>query len=146
MKPKKIFCNGLVLSLFLAVSMFAASASADVVVVVSARSAVTRLTAEQVTRIFLGKTETLPNGGHAIPIDQAEGNTIRDEFYSKVANKSSSQVTAYWAKIIFTGDGHPPKLLEGNMAVRKAVADNPSAIGYIDKSAVDSSVRVILAP
>lgn len=146
MKPQKTFRNCLVLPLLLAVTMSAASASADVVVIVSARSAVTRLTAEQITKIFLGKTDAFPNGGHAVPIDQAEENAIRDEFYSKVANKSSSQINAYWAKAIFTGDGYPPKLLEGNMAVRKAVADNPNAIGYIDKSAVDSSVRVILAP
>ena len=126
--------------------MPAANASADVVVVVSARSAITRLTAEQVTKIFLGKTEAFPNGDGATPIDQVEGDPIRDEFYSKVAHKNAPQVTAYWAKIIFTGDGHPPKLLGGNAAVRKAVANNPNAIGYIDKSAVDSSIRVILDP
>lgn len=146
MVSKKLFRNCWTLPLSLAVSMYAASVYADVVVVVSARSAVTRLTAEQVTRIFLGKTDAFPNGGNAVPIDQAEGNITRDEFYSKVANKNSSQVTAYWARVIFTGDGYPPKLLEGNVAVRKAVADNPNAIGYIDKSAVNSSVRVILAP
>ncbi len=146
MKPQRIFLNGLVLPLSLAVSMSAMSASADVVVVVSTKSAVTRLTAEQITRIFLGKTDAFPNGGNAIPVDQAEGTTIRDEFYSKVTNKSSSQVTAYWARIIFTGDGQPPKSLQGNVTVKRAIADNPHAIGYIDKSAVDSSVRVVLEP
>lgn len=142
MKPKKILFNGLLLPLVL----FAASAYADVVVIVSAGNAITRMTPEQVTRIFLGKTNTFPNGNRAVPIDQAEGNATRDEFYSKVANKNSSQLTAYWARIIFTGDGRPPKLLGGNIAVRNAVADNPNAIGYVDKSAVDSSVRVILEP
>ncbi len=142
MEPKKIFLNGLLLPLFLV----AASASAEVVVIVSASSAITRLTHEQVTRIFLGKTDTFPNGSHVVPIDQSEGNAARDEFYSKVAKKNSSQLAAYWAKIIFTGDGRPPNLLGSNVAVRNAVADNPNVIGYIDKSAVDSSVRVILEP
>ena len=126
--------------------MYAVSACADVVVVVSANSTVTRLTAEQVINIFLGKTDIFPNGNSAVPIDQAEGNPIREEFYSKIANKNPSQISAYWAKIIFTGDGFPPKLLKDNMAVKKAVSDNPNAIGYIDKSVVDRSVRVILAP
>ena len=146
MNSPEIFRHCLAFSLFLTVTMAATSASADVVVVVSARSEITHLTAEQVTKIFLGKTDAFPSGGKVVPVDQAEGNAIRDEFYSKVVNKSSSQLTAYWAKIIFTGDGHPPKLLEGNVTVRKAVANNPNAIGYIDESAVDSSVRVILAP
>jgi ABC-type phosphate transport system substrate-binding protein len=141
-----MFRNSLILPLLLAVATFVASAHADVVVVVSAKSSVKSLTSEQTARIFLGKVVTFPNGQTAFPIDQPEGSAIRDEFYSKVAHKNPSQLTAYWAKVIFTGDGHPPKLLADNLAVRKAIASNPNAIGYIDKSAVNRSVRVVLKP
>jgi ABC-type phosphate transport system substrate-binding protein len=132
--------------LLLAVAMFAASAYADVVVVVSSKSAIKSLTAEQTKKIFLSKVVTFPNGQNVLPIDQPEGSTVRDEFYAKVAHMNSSQLTAYWAKIIFTGDGRPPQLLADNLAVRKAIAGNPNAIGYIDKSAVNRSVRVVLEP
>lgn len=131
----------------LMLSVFAASAHADVVVVVSANSAVIRLTTEQTARVFLGKVTTFPDGSNAVPVDQPEGSAIRDEFYAKVVNKNPSQLNAYWAKVIFTGgDSYPPKLVEGNVAVRRAVASNPNAIGYLDKNAVDSSVRVVLSP
>lgn len=126
--------------------MYAASAYADVVVVVSAKSAISSLTSEQATKIFLGKTETFPGGGNAIPIDQTEGNSVRDEFYSRIVHKNPAQVSAYWTKIIFTGDGYPPRQMDGDADVRKAVAGNPNAIGYINRSAVDSSVRVVLTP
>jgi ABC-type phosphate transport system substrate-binding protein len=81
-----------------------------------------------------------------VPVDQPEGSPIRDEFYTKVVHKNSSQLTAYWAKIIFTGDGRPPKLQPDSMAVRKMIASDPNAIGYIDKNAVNRSVRIILEP
>jgi ABC-type phosphate transport system substrate-binding protein len=136
----------LILALLLAVSVFAASAQAEVVVVVSSRSTVKTLTAEQTAKIFLGKVVTFPNGQTALPIDQPEGNAIRDEFYSKVAHKNPSQITAYWAKVIFTGDSRPPMLLVDSVAVRKAIAKNSNAIGYIDKTAVNRSVRVVLEP
>jgi ABC-type phosphate transport system substrate-binding protein len=129
-----------------AASEQAASAKTEVVVVVSAKSSVNSLTAEQTTRIFLGKVVTFPNGQTAMPIDLPEGSAIRDEFYSKVARKNSSQLTAYWAKVIFTGDGRPPKLLPDSIAVRKAITTNPNAIGYIEKSAVNRSVRIVLEP
>ena len=145
MKPLEIFRNCLKL-LLLAMTTVTASAHADVVVIVAAKSLVTSMSAAQTTRIFLGKVNTFPNDSAAVPIDQPEGSAIRDEFYSKVVHKNSSQLSAYWAKVIFTGDGRPPEILESNVAVRKAVAKNPKAIGYIDKSAVDKSVRVILAP
>jgi ABC-type phosphate transport system substrate-binding protein len=133
-------------TLLLAMSAIAGSARADVVVIVSAKSHVTSLSAEQTARIFLGKVSSFPDGGDALPIDQPQGRAIRDEFYTKVVHKNSSQLAAYWAKVIFTGDGRPPVMLENNTAVRKAVANDPNAIGYIDKSAVNRSVKVILAP
>jgi ABC-type phosphate transport system substrate-binding protein len=138
--------NSLMSALLLAISSFASSAYADVVVIVSSRSHIKSLTAEQTTKIFLGKIGTFPNGQTALPIDQPEGSAIRDEFYTKVVHKSPAQLTAYWAKIIFTGDGHPPKRLAGNAAVRKAIAGDPNAIGYIDRSAVNRSVRIVLKP
>ena len=141
-----ILHNGLKFTLLLAMLSLAFSAQAEVVVVVSSKSSVTSLTAEQTAKIFLGKVVTFPNERTAFPIDQPEGSTIRDEFYSKVAHKNSSQLTAYWAKIIFTGEGRPPQLISGDVAVRKAIANNPNAIGYIDKSAVNHSVRVVLKP
>ena len=117
-----------------------------VVVVVSSKSLVKSLTAEQTSKIFLGKVVTFPNGQAAVPIDQPEGSAVRDEFYTKVVHKNPSQLTAYWAKVIFTGDGRPPSLLADSVAVKKAIAHNPNAIGYIEKSAVNRSVRVVLEP
>jgi len=144
-KPLVVIRNCLKL-LLLAMSAVTVGAHAEVVVIVSAKSTITSLTPEQTARIFLGKVNNFPDDGDAIPIDQAEGSPIREEFYSKVVRKNSTQLAAYWAKIIFTGDGRPPQILESNVAVRKAVASNPNAIGYIEKSAVNKSVRVVLAP
>jgi ABC-type phosphate transport system substrate-binding protein len=145
-KPLQILCNYLALTALLALCMVASIAHAEVVVIVSAKSHIASLTAQQAARIFLGKANDFPGHDDAIPIDQAEGSAIRDEFYAKVVHKNSSQLSAYWAKIIFTGDGRPPVILNGNSAVRKAVASDPNAIGYIDKSAVNRSVRVVLEP
>lgn len=143
MKTYLCYCLAVLLILILS----AGGAGAEVVVVMSAKSAVVRLTAEQTARIFLGKVKGFQDGSTAIAFDQPEGAPIRDEFYAKVVGKNAAQLTAYWAKVIFTGgDSYPPTLLEGNAAVRRAVAGNPNAIGYIDKNFVDSSVRIILNP
>ncbi len=118
-------------------------ASADFVVVVSAKSPVGNLSAEQVFDIFLGKTSNFPGGGPTLPVDQLEGSALRDEFYAKVASKSPAQLKAYWSKIVFTGKGQPPKEVADSSAVKKLIAENPNAIGYIDKSAVDSGVKAV---
>ncbi|MFY9328910.1 MAG: phosphate ABC transporter substrate-binding protein [Georgfuchsia sp.] len=127
----------------LALSLCAASAMAEVVAVVSTRSSLTTLTKNQVTDIFLGKTSRFPDGSQAIPIDQVEGSAARDEFYAAVAGKSAAQIKAYWSKIIFTCRGSPPREMQNNSEVKKFLGENLAAIGYIDKSELDSSVKVL---
>jgi ABC-type phosphate transport system substrate-binding protein len=127
----------------LALSLSSAVVKADVVAVVSAKSPITTLTMSQVADIFFGKTSRFPNGVQAFPVDQAEGAAVRDEFYSKVVGKTAAQIKAYWSKIIFTGRGQPPPTVSNNIEMKKRISDNPAAIGYIDRSMVDDSVRVV---
>ena len=129
----------------LALGAGGAAKSEEVVAVVSAKSAVTSLNANQVADIFLGKTSRFPDGSQAVPIDQVEDAPARDKFYAQFTGKSPAQVKAHWSKIIFTGRGQPPRQVSNNAEARKAIADNPNAIGYIEPGAVDGSVRVLAA-
>ncbi|MEA9587370.1 phosphate ABC transporter substrate-binding protein [Xanthomonas sp. WHRI 10064A] len=127
-------------------SSLAFSANADVVVVMSAKGGPDSLSAAQVSQIFLAKSNSLPGGGAAVPIDQEEGVAVRDEFYKKVASRDSAQLKSYWSQLMFTGKAQRPKRVSGDDAVKKAVTATPGAIGYISAAAVDASVKVVLKP
>jgi len=131
-------------ALLLLTALLARPTLAEVAVVVSAKSTATALTADQASDIFLGKSNALPGAGQAVPIDQAESSPAREEFYHKGAGKNLVQVKAYWSKQIFAGKGQPPKDVGDNAGVKALVASNPNMIGYIDKSAVDGTVKVLL--
>ncbi len=126
--------------------LFAAgqASAAELVVIVSAKSPVSALRPEQVADIFLGQIGSFPGGAEAVALDQRLGSPERDEFYAKVASKTRPLVKAYWTKMIFTGRGQPPKEVGSSAAIRKMVAENPALIGYIDKSALDASVKTVL--
>ncbi|HEY0585489.1 MAG TPA: phosphate ABC transporter substrate-binding protein [Pseudoduganella sp.] len=128
----------------LLVLLAGAAAAAELVVVVSARSPVTALRAEQVADIFLSEATRFPDGGEVVALDLPIGSPLRDDFYLKIANRTPALMKAYWTKKIFTGRGQPPRELPNSQAVRKLVADNPTLIGYIDRSALDASVRPVL--
>ena len=130
--------------ILLGVTLLQGAAASDLVVIVSSKSPVTTLRQEQVADIFLGQIANFPGGLEAIALDQSIGSPERDEFYTKVTSKTRPLVKAYWTKMIFTGRGQPPKVIGGSAAVRKMVADNPSLIGYIDRSALDASVKTVL--
>lgn len=123
---------------------FITSAAAQVAVIVNPKNPAASMTAEQVSNIFLGKSNTLPSGGTAAAVDQAEGAAIREQFYTKVTGKQSAQVKAAWSRLVFSGKATPPKELANSAEVKKFVAANPDAIGYVEKSAVDGSVKAVL--
>lgn len=132
---KKIMIAACAASVFLALP-----AMAEVVVVVHAKSAESAMTKEQVAQVFLGKSTAMT------PIDQSDSAPVRAEFYKKVTDKDSAQVKALWSKLVFTGKATMPKEVADNAAVKAALAANPKAIAYIDKSAVDATVKVVYAP
>lgn len=127
----------------LMLSVASAGSMPDVVTVVSAKSPITALSRNQVADIFLGKITHYPNGVQAVPIDQEEGSAERDNFYDKIAGRSAAQIKGYWSKIIFTGRGRPPPTVSSGSEMKKRIVENPAAIGYIDRTLVDGSVRVV---
>ncbi|MFZ6750481.1 hypothetical protein [Undibacterium sp. Ren11W] len=110
---------------------------AELVIVVNPQNPATRMTSAQASQFFLGGSVMFT------PLEQVDGSAIRSEFYKKVLEKEPSQVQAIWAKIVFTGKGKPPREYKSSAEVKKAISENVNAIGYIEKSAVDDSVKVI---
>lgn len=123
----------------------APSALADeLLLVVGANSPPISLDKNQVRNIFLGKVTSFPDGSNAIPVDQPESSPLREVFYAKVAERSAAEVKAHWAQLAFTGRGEPPHESRGSDDVKAILNATPGAIGYIEKSALDSSVKVVL--
>jgi ABC-type phosphate transport system substrate-binding protein len=131
-------------ALLLGVLAGAPAGAADLVVIVSARNPVATLRADQVAAIFLGQSVRFPDGAEAVPLDLRIGTPMRDEFYVRVTNKTPALLKAHWSKMVFTGRGQPPAELPDSAAVRRKVADDPEAIGYIERSALDASVHPVL--
>lgn len=122
----------------------AAGVRAELAVIVNPANAESALTADQAKDIYLGKTKKFPSGGEAVPVDQKDGSPARAGFYTKVVGKDESQLKAYWSKLIFSGKGTPPTAVDGDADVKAWVAKNPGGVGYVDKAAVDGSVKVLL--
>lgn len=117
-------------------SFAGAASAADLVVI--ANPAVGSLSKEQVADLFLGKSQAFT------PMDQPESSAVYADFYKKASGRDVAQVKATWSRIVFSGKGQAPKQVADSAAMKKAVAADPKAVGYIEKSAVDATVKVIL--
>ncbi len=137
--------RALILNTILLLSI-ATAHSEPIAVIVSANSPVSKLDKEQVANLFLGKSSSFPDGSAAMPIEQTDNTAAHEEFHKQVTEKSASQLKSYWSKMIFSGKGTAPKEVSSNAELLKLLASNPAMIGYIDKNAVDKTVKVIFAP
>lgn len=133
------------LSILLAgfITLHSAAAFAEIAVVVGSGSSISATDANEIQRLYLGKSKTL-GGVDATPLNQSKGDTL-DAFNKAALNKSSSQIKAYWSKLVFTGKGTPPKEVGSDADVIAAVSSDTSAVGYIDASAVTGDVKVLLS-
>ena len=126
-----------------ALALAATPAFAGISVIVSAKSPAGALDKAAVASLYLGKTTALPGGGSAKLYDLPDSNPARERFYQAVAGKSASQVKAVWSRLVFSGRALPPHELASDAAVVKAVAADPAAVGYVDDSALDGSVKAV---
>lgn len=139
----KALISNLLFALGLSVITTASQAD-DIAVIVNPGAGVEKLTYSETRQLFLGKLKTLPNQQTAAPFMHREENAVRVNFDRVVLERDPRQSRAYWAQMIFTGRGKPPRQMQDDTAIKQQVASNPNAIGYIDKKSVDASVKVVL--
>ncbi len=121
---------------------------AETVVIVNKNTAINTLSKDDVRSIFLGRLMTLPQTDDAIkPLDQnlnqEQGGTIRKDFYHAIAHKSSRQIDAYWARLLFTGKAKPPTIVNSDKEVINLITTSPQYIGYVSSENLTPDVKVV---
>ena len=133
----------LIIGLSLALACGQVCAATDLVVIVNPASGVERMSRDEVTSIFMGRSKKLPSGITALPIDQTTDGD-KPKFYKELINKELAEVNSYWARLIFSGQGSPPRQADNAAEVIEIVSGNKGAIGYVSRAAADKRVKIIL--
>lgn len=115
----------------------------DLVVVVNAGSGVERMSREEVINLFMGRTRKLPTGLTALRVDQTGSSPDRAHFYRALVGKELSEINAYWARLLFSGQASPPRQLNNEGEVLEFLRRHRGAIGYVDRRHVDRRLRVV---
>lgn len=128
--------------LFLLLLFISSLTANEFAIIVNAQTNIDHITKQELERIFLSKTRRLPDGKRAKPVEVAAA-ALKSSFYEAVAHKSGVELRSYWATLIFTGMGMPPKQMRSHQQVVEYVKLTPGAIAYVEKSKLDASVKVI---
>lgn len=116
-------------------------AQAELVVVTGSNSDITSLTENEVRQLFSGHLKTI--GGQRVePLDLPRNAIHREEFYRKLMGRTPEQMRAYWTRLIFTGQGKPPREVS-NTGELITLLGSGNYIAYLAADASNSNVRVL---
>ncbi len=101
------------------------------------------LTPADTALIYLKKRRFWEDGEPILAINQEPGAVARETFSQRIFGGDSTRLGAYWNEQYFQGI-LPPITLASNAAVKRYVANDRNAIGYIEQNQVDDSVHVAL--
>ena len=101
------------------------------------------LDVHELAQIYLKQRRRWPSGELIVPLNREPTSAERDQFSRAVLAQTPQQLAVYWNRQYFHGV-QPPPTLASDEAVKRFVAGEPRAIGYVRVSAIDASVRVVL--
>jgi ABC-type phosphate transport system substrate-binding protein len=126
----------------LMVVLLASSVSAIAGVVAIVNKANTAADKATIGRLYSLEAKSWPDGAQAKLYDLS-GQSAREAFCQAYTGKSASAIKSSWARAVFTGRAVPPKVLDSDSEVKNEVANDKNAVGYVDESSVDGSVRAV---
>ena len=101
------------------------------------------LSLDDLAQIYLRRRQHWGDGEIIVPLNLASGMALRAQFSQRVLRQTEARLADYWNRRYFDGL-MPPATLASTEAVRRYVASDPRAIGYVPAAEIDRSVRVIL--
>lgn len=113
-------------------------------VVTSRDSGLADLSRETIASLFLGEIH-LENGNDSVVALDQVNEPEREYFYMHVARRSLVQIRAHWARMVFTGNGRPPRQFTTDELVQ-ILQHNPNAVTYLPLSKAGSFKVLMTIP
>ncbi|MDX1802999.1 MAG: hypothetical protein R3292_02885 [Alcanivorax sp.] len=119
------------------------NAIAAIVIVTSPHSALSQVKQSQLRQLYLRGSQHLGEQ-KVLALDLPDNSALRDRFYQQAVGKSASQVKTFWARMIFTGRGVPPRQVGGVSDMINTLRHQPDTLGYLPEGKVPSDLKVLM--
>jgi ABC-type phosphate transport system substrate-binding protein len=113
------------------------------IAVIASPSVTDTINSEELTRIYQRKQRFWKNGTQIIPVNLSVEHPLRRSFSRLVLRALPEDLGAYWNEQYFHGIA-PPYVLTSEAAIVQFVATTSGAIGYVNATAVNGNVHVLM--
>lgn len=119
-----------------------AGAADELVVIGHPGLAVSSLTPQELSSIYLLKMVSWRNGETIVPVNRDAASSARTRFSDAILRQPPNALNAYWNQMHFMGKVLPT-VQESDHAVLAFVQRVPGAIGYISAAVAPKNVKVL---
>ena len=130
------------LCLPLTMLLCATAQAQDLAVVVNPLNDVKQLSQSEVINLYMGRKKKLGQNS-VLPLDLIGTNPVKLSFYKHLMDKDLSEINSYWARLIFSGQGSPPRQMDSIAEIRQTIRDNLGAIGYVPVNEITEDLKVV---
>ena len=110
------------------------------VVVVHKDKQVDALSAKEIRRIFLGKSQRWPDGSVIVPVFNPN-DEAHDQFSRLLLRKTPAQLSTYWRKNLYSGRSMMPYMAEDMSDLSTYLNRHKNAISYLSINALNDSLK-----
>lgn len=130
--------------LIFALAMFTPPAFSDSMAIFTASQQFSSISAGKAKMLFKGKIKRLNNKKYSL-VDWPAGSQIKEKFYLALMGQSEARINAIRAKLIFSGLGYPPKVMQENNieTLERFLRSTPNSIGYAPTSAISDEFNIL---
>jgi ABC-type phosphate transport system substrate-binding protein len=112
--------------------------------VVHVSNPISRLTRDQVSKIFLRKVTLWDNRQPVLPVDQTADSPVRLTFTKQIHQRTIASIQTWWQQQTFAGIAVAPPERASDLAVLEYIRKYSNAIGYIRADVpIGPDIRVV---
>jgi hypothetical protein len=94
--------------------------------------------------VLMGETQRWKNGKRIVIALMKTNTALGKTTSSKIYDMSGDELNKYWLSLVFQGKAQAPVFFTSVSDLQEFVAQNPGAIGIIDKPLASAEVRAVM--
>jgi hypothetical protein len=94
--------------------------------------------------VLMGETQRWKNGKRVVIALMKTNTAVGKTTSSKIYDMSGDELNKYWLSLVFQGKAQAPVFFTSVSELQNFVAQNPGAIGIIDKPIASNDVRAVM--
>ena len=134
----------LLIVLIMSISLFAKAQEITLIAVGNQSGAPSEMTLVELKSVLMGERQRWKNGNRVIIALMKTNTSIGKTTSARIYEMSGDELNKFWLALVFQGKAQPPNFFSSVTELENFVAQNPGAIGILDKPIPDPDIKAII--